>query len=116
MPFRSEKQRSWMWANKPAMARKWTKEHGSTIAKNKGGKMPKVGEQKFPYTSAGVQQAQAHAKKTGQKVDMQSNYKKGGKIKKMKTGGLFKADGFHTEPWVNKDGYLSGGIPVKHNK
>ena len=39
--------------------------------------MPKVGKQKFPYTSAGTQQAQKHAKATGQKVDM-SGYKKGG--------------------------------------
>ena len=30
MPFKSEKQRRWMWANKPEMAKKWTKEHGST--------------------------------------------------------------------------------------
>ena len=26
MPFKSEKQRKWMWANKPEMAEKWTKE------------------------------------------------------------------------------------------
>ena len=39
--------------------------------------MPKVGKQKFPYTSGGVQKAQKHAKATGQKVDM-SGYKKGG--------------------------------------
>ena len=77
--------------------------------------MPKVCEKKFSYTSAGVQQAQKHAKDTGQKVNM-TGYKKGGKTKKMNAGGLFKADGFHTEPWVNKDGYLSGGIPIKHNK
>ena len=32
--------------------------------------MPKVGKQKFPYTSGGVQKAQKHAKETGQKVDM----------------------------------------------
>ena len=115
MPFRSEKQRSWMWANKPAMARKWTKEHGSTIAKNKGGKMPNVGGQKFPYTSAGVQQAQKHAKNTGQKVNM-SGYKKGGKTKKMKSGGAVDDYSFHKEPWVNEYGYPSGGIPIKHNK
>lgn len=29
MPFRSEKQRRWMWKNKPAMAKKWTKKYGS---------------------------------------------------------------------------------------
>ena len=116
MPFQSEKQRKWMWAQKPEMAKKWTAEHGSKpVNKNKGGKMPQVGKQKFPYTSAGVQQAQKHAQNTGQKVNM-TGAKKGGKVKKMKAGGLFKADGFHTEPWVNKDGYLSGGIPIKHNK
>jgi len=43
--------------------------------------MPKVGKDKFPYTSAGVQKAQKHAKATGQKVDM-SGYKKGGAVKK----------------------------------
>jgi len=32
--------------------------------------MPQVGKQKFPYTSAGTQQAQKHAKATGQKVNM----------------------------------------------
>ena len=31
MPFKSEKQKKWMWANKPKMARKWTDEHGSKM-------------------------------------------------------------------------------------
>ena len=39
--------------------------------------MPKVGAKKFPYTSSGVQQAQKHAKETGQKMDM-AGYRKGG--------------------------------------
>ena len=39
--------------------------------------MPQVGSRKFPYTSAGSQQAQKHAKATGQKVNM-TGYKKGG--------------------------------------
>ena len=25
MPFKSEKQRKWMWANEPEMAKKWSK-------------------------------------------------------------------------------------------
>ena len=29
MPFKSEKQRKWMWANDPEMAKKWEKEEGS---------------------------------------------------------------------------------------
>ena len=51
--------------------------------------MPQVGKQKFPYTSAGAQQAQKHAKATGQKVNM-SGYKTGGKVKKKKGGAVKK--------------------------
>lgn len=29
MPFKSEKQRRWMYANKPGMAREWTRKYGS---------------------------------------------------------------------------------------
>jgi len=38
MPFKSEKQRRWMWANKPGMARKWTKKYGSKPRGRKKGK------------------------------------------------------------------------------
>jgi len=31
MPFTSEKQRRWMWANKPKMARKWAHKYGSKV-------------------------------------------------------------------------------------
>tara|TARA_R110000751_G_scaffold122911_1_gene223592 strand:- start:2262 stop:2435 length:174 start_codon:yes stop_codon:yes gene_type:complete len=48
--------------------------------------MPKVGQKKFPYTSGGVQQAQKHARITGQKMEM----KKGGKVKGYRKGGLKK--------------------------
>ena len=53
--------------------------------------MPKVGSKKFPYTSGGIQQAQKHARSTGQKVDM-DGYKKGGLINKKK-GGIANAKG-----------------------
>ena len=47
--------------------------------------MPKVGKKKFPYTSLGTQQAQKHARATGQRMPM----KKGGKVKKSyRRGGL----------------------------
>jgi len=39
MPFQSEKQRRWMWKNKPDMAKKWTDEHGSTPVKASFGSM-----------------------------------------------------------------------------
>jgi len=29
MPFKSESQRRFMWANMPKLARKWTKKYGS---------------------------------------------------------------------------------------
>lgn len=40
MPFKSKRQRSWMWANKPSMAKSWTKKYGSKIkgSKKKRGK------------------------------------------------------------------------------
>lgn len=43
MPFRSLKQRKYLWAKHPDIARKWTKEHGSKIMPHKGkygGKKP----------------------------------------------------------------------------
>ena len=47
--------------------------------------MPTVGTKKFPYTSMGVQQAQKHARATGQKLAL----KKGGKVKRSyRKGGL----------------------------
>lgn len=40
MPFKSEKQRRWMWVNKPGLAKKWTKKYGSKVRekKNTGGR------------------------------------------------------------------------------
>lgn len=35
MPFKSEKQRRWMWANKPELARKWAKEEKHKKKKKK---------------------------------------------------------------------------------
>ena len=44
MPFKSKKQQSYLWAKEPAIAKKWTKEHGALkrggrVKKNKGGKV-----------------------------------------------------------------------------
>jgi hypothetical protein len=36
MPFKSEKQRKYMWAKEPAIAKKWTAKYGSKPRK-KGG-------------------------------------------------------------------------------
>lgn len=40
MPFRSEKQKGWLWSNKPEIARKWAHEYGSKIQPKKN----KIGE------------------------------------------------------------------------
>jgi hypothetical protein len=64
--------------------------------------MPKVGNKDFSYTSAGVKQAQDHAKKTGQKLVMA---KKGGKVrKKLKKGGVKRK---------HHGGRVSGGMKDK---
>lgn len=31
MPFKSEKQRRWMWANRADIARRWTKKYGPHV-------------------------------------------------------------------------------------
>ncbi len=33
MPFRSVKQRKFLWANEPEIAKRWTKKYGSKIKK-----------------------------------------------------------------------------------
>jgi hypothetical protein len=38
MPFKSAKQRKWMFANKPAMAKKWAKETPKKSSGKKGRK------------------------------------------------------------------------------
>ena len=37
MPFQSEKQRRYLWANEPEIARDWTDTYGSRIKKDDGG-------------------------------------------------------------------------------
>ena len=37
MPFKSEKQRRYLWANEPEIARDWADTYGSRIEKNDGG-------------------------------------------------------------------------------
>ena len=36
MPFQSEKQRKYLWANEPAIAREWTDKYGSRVKKDNG--------------------------------------------------------------------------------
>jgi|TARA_R110002111_G_scaffold214381_1_gene277331 hypothetical protein len=35
LPFKSEKQRKYLFAKEPAIAKKWTKKYGSKISKQK---------------------------------------------------------------------------------
>ena len=46
MPFKSEKQRRYLWANEPEIARDWTDTYGSRIQKNRGGIMSMQGGMK----------------------------------------------------------------------
>ena len=39
MPFQSEKQRKYLWANEPEIAREWTDKYGSRVKKDNGGIM-----------------------------------------------------------------------------
>ena len=48
MPFKSEKQRRYLWANEPEIARDWTETYGSRIEKNSGGIM------RVPFRQAGA--------------------------------------------------------------
>jgi hypothetical protein len=52
MPFKSEKQRRYLWANEPEIARDWTDTYGSRIKKEVGGIMDTgvLGTNMFPYT------------------------------------------------------------------
>ena len=44
MPFQSEKQRKYLWANEPAIAREWTDKYGSRVEKDNGGIMDAWGK------------------------------------------------------------------------
>ena len=46
MPFKSEAQRRYLWANEPEIARDWTDTYGSRIQKNNGGIMSMQGGMK----------------------------------------------------------------------
>ena len=39
MPFKSKKQRAYLYAKEPEIAKKWAQEHGNKIVKKKGGKV-----------------------------------------------------------------------------
>ena len=44
MPFQSEKQRKYLWANEPEIAREWTDKYGSRVKKDMGGIMDAWGK------------------------------------------------------------------------
>lgn len=41
MPFKSEKQRRYLWANEPELAREWTEKYGSGVQEERAEKKPK---------------------------------------------------------------------------
>ena len=38
MPFKSEKQRKFLFANNPKLARRWAKKYGSKVVRKRGNK------------------------------------------------------------------------------
>ena len=54
MPFKSEAQRKYLWANEPAIARDWTDTYGSRIKKDDGGIM-RVGLKKGSSRQPGIE-------------------------------------------------------------
>jgi hypothetical protein len=59
MPFQSEKQRKYLWANEPEIAREWTDKYGSRVKKDNGGIMDAWGRQGLRYPQSQDLEAQA---------------------------------------------------------
>jgi len=53
MPFKSEKQRRYLWANEPEIARDWADTYGSRIEKDDGG-IARLGYQRGQLVQPGV--------------------------------------------------------------
>ena len=65
MPFKSEKQRKWMWANDPEMAKKWEKKEKKMkreqrvkelIKKMVREELAKMNEVRIPFSSSHIKQ------------------------------------------------------------
>jgi hypothetical protein len=52
MPFQSEKQRRYLWANEPEIARDWSDKYGSRVKKVNGGIMDKIMPYVYPEAHA----------------------------------------------------------------
>ena len=50
--------------------------------------MPKVGKMKFPYTKKGMEDAQNYSKQSGKPMQVEGNYRQGGRIPKYNLGGM----------------------------
>ena len=64
MPFQSEKQRRYLWANEPEIARDWTDTYGSRIKKDDGG-IARLG-----FFKAGLAQGDSISPGTGQSPEL----------------------------------------------
>ena len=50
--------------------------------------MPKVGGMKFQYTEQGMKEAVSYAKSSGKPMQVEGNYRHGGKVPKYNLGGM----------------------------
>ena len=71
MPFKSEAQRKYLWANEPKIAREWTDKHGSGAAQ--GGRIPFAeGSSEYDITTSLEENPELH-KKMNDAVDKAVN-------------------------------------------
>ena len=105
MPFKSEKQRRYLWANEPEIAKDWTEEYGSTPVKKKVGGVvqttvkPRGFNLMLPnkrpitkiyqeITMVGKIMSRPEKRKTPGKKMSTTTYKSGGRVKKMGGGAM----------------------------
>jgi|1_EtaG_2_1085319.scaffolds.fasta_scaffold32282_4 hypothetical protein len=78
MPFKSEKQRKWMWANEPEMAKKWEDEEDEAVDENSIGMLRDyVNYLLFEYVSGAEQDPKSMAANESQRqviLDLLSDY------------------------------------------
>lgn len=77
MPFKSEKQRRWMWANEPEMAKRWSKEENNV---KKSPKMTEVFKLRESGLPSGTKNVTLNQVKTDMKRNMDQAVKNIGNI------------------------------------
>ena len=118
MPFQSEKQKKWMWANKPEMAREWTQEYGSKV-KAKTGTMTKKDDKWIQKATKNMRKDKpCTGKKFGsptcpkgtRRYSLAKTFKKMNKPKKAFLGKMFRKSSTATPTSGSSSGGGSSGM------